>query len=84
MLVVLYELNYPFNAGIWNILELRYKEHIHYITSNNPQSAYTNYILASAHEYGPTYTTTTLLQAVQKGIRMNVLRQLFHSVIPTS
>jgi hypothetical protein len=34
-------------------LELRNKEHIRYITSNNPQSAYTNHILDNAHEYGP-------------------------------
>jgi hypothetical protein len=77
MLVILYELNYPFNAWIWNILELRYKQHIHYIMSKNPQSAYTNHVLASSHEYGPTDTTTTLLQSMQKGSCMNVLDNYF-------
>jgi len=48
-----------------------------YIMSNNLQSAYTNHILASAHEYGPTDTTTTLLQSVQKGRYMNVLDSYF-------
>ena len=45
--------------------------------SNNPQSAYTIHILAHAHEYGPTDTTTTLLQSVQKGRRMYVLDNYF-------
>jgi len=82
MLAVLYEINYPFNARIWNILELGYREHIRYITSNNLQSAYTNHILSSAHVYGPTDTTTTLLKSMQKQM-CECFRQLIHSVIPT-
>jgi len=45
-------------------LELRNKEYIRYITSNNPQSAYANHIRDNAHEYGPISTTTALLQSV--------------------
>jgi len=33
-------------------LELRFKAHICYITSNNRQSTYAIHILHSAHEYG--------------------------------
>jgi len=34
-------------------VKLRYREHIHYIKNNNPQSAYTLHILQNRHEYGP-------------------------------
>jgi len=32
-------------------LELRFKEYIHYITSNNPQWAYPIHIVHNVHEY---------------------------------
>jgi hypothetical protein len=42
-------------------LDSRFKDHICYITSNNPQQAYSLHILLNAHEYGPMNTTMTLL-----------------------
>ena len=46
-------------------LELRFKEHIRYITSNNPQLAYSLFILHNAYEYGPMEITVTLLHSAQ-------------------
>jgi len=40
-------------------LSIRYKEHIRYIRSNNPQSAYALHILQNRHEYGPMDNTMT-------------------------
>jgi len=42
-------------------LELRFKEHICYIASNNRQSAYAIHVLYSAHEYGLMETTMNAL-----------------------
>jgi hypothetical protein len=39
--------------------QLAIKEHISYITSENPQSAYDINILHNEHEYGPMETTIT-------------------------
>jgi len=46
-------------------LNIRYKEHIHYIRSNNPQSAYALHILQNRHEYGPIDNTMTLLKHIK-------------------
>jgi hypothetical protein len=64
-------------------LELRNKEHIRYITSNNPQSAYANHILDNVHEYGTISTTTALLYSAQKRQTNAYIRKSFHSIIPT-
>jgi len=45
-------------------LSIRYKEHIRYIRSNNPQSAYALYILQNRHEYGPVNNTMTLIKHI--------------------
>jgi hypothetical protein len=47
-------------------VELRFKEHIRYITSNNPQWVYAIHIVHSAHKYGPMDTTIMLLYTAQK------------------
>jgi len=47
-------------------LKIRYKEHIRYIRSNNPQSAYALHILQNRHEYGPMNETMRLLKQVHK------------------
>jgi hypothetical protein len=52
-------------------LDSRYKEHVRYITINNPQSVYSNRILSNTHENGPIVTTMTWLQPAQKGKRIN-------------
>ena len=47
-------------------LKIRYKEHIRYIRSNNPQSAYALHILQNRHEYGPLNETMHLLKQVNQ------------------
>ena len=48
----------------------RYKEHIRYITNNDPKSAYAEHILQNRHEYGHLTDTMTLIKPVN---RTNVL-----------
>jgi len=64
-------------------INTRYKEHIRYIRSNNPQSAYAMHILQNRHEYGPAIETLQLLKACTKGTRMscweNMYMQTFHN-----
>ena len=57
--------------------DFRYKEHLRYITTNNPKSSYANYILLNIYEYGPIETTITLLQAAQKGRGMSTLENYY-------
>jgi hypothetical protein len=45
-------------------LNLRFKDHTHYIRYNNPLSAYTLHILQHQHEHGPIDQTMTLLKPV--------------------
>jgi len=52
-------------------INTRYKEHIRYIKSNNPQSAYAIHILRNRHEYGPENETLQLIRPCAKGTRMN-------------
>jgi len=47
-------------------LNIRYKEHIPYIRTNNPKSAYALHILQNRHEYGPLNETMRLLNQVNK------------------
>jgi hypothetical protein len=57
--------------------QLAIKEHIRYITSNKPQSAYDIHIPHNAHECGPTETTMTLLQPIQKIKHINTLENYY-------
>jgi hypothetical protein len=52
-------------------IDTRYTEHIRYIRTNNPQSAYGTHILQNRHEYGPKNETLKLLKACNKGTQMN-------------
>jgi hypothetical protein len=45
----------------------RYKEHITYIKSNNPISAYATHILQNIHEFGPEKETMHLIKKMPKG-----------------
>jgi hypothetical protein len=58
-------------------INIRYKEHIRYIQTNNPKSAYTTHILDNRHEYGKAEDTLQLLQACQKGSRMDCWETLY-------
>ena len=58
-------------------LNLCYKEHKRYITTNNTQSAYAYHILSNTYGYGPMETTMTLLHTAQKGKCMNMLENYY-------
>ena len=45
-------------------LKTRYNEHIRYIKSNNPQSAYAQHILNNRHEYGTINNLMTLRKPI--------------------
>jgi len=56
---------------------IRYKEHIIYIKTNNPQSAYALHILNNRHEYGPQEETIQMVKACKKGKHMNCLEAMY-------
>jgi hypothetical protein len=58
-------------------INIRYKEHIRYRWANNPKSAYATHILDNRHEYGTEENTLQLLQAFQKGTRMDCWETLY-------
>jgi hypothetical protein len=58
-------------------INVRYKEHIRYIRTNNPKSAYATHILDNRHEYGTAEDTLQLLQTCQKGTRMDFWETLY-------
>ena len=63
-------------------INIRHKEHIRYIRTNNPFSAYALHVLQNGHEYGTIADTLQLLKTCQKGTRMNCWEasymQVFH------
>jgi hypothetical protein len=58
-------------------ISTRHKEHIRYIRSNNPTSAYATHILQNRHEYGPAERTLKLLKPCKKGKKMDYWETLF-------
>jgi hypothetical protein len=63
-------------------ITVRHKEHLRYIRTNNPNSAYALHILNNRHEYGTAEKTLEQLNPCQKSTRMNCWEtlyiQLFH------
>ena len=57
--------------------DARYKEHIRYIRTNNPQSAYALHILDNRHEYGEQKRIMELVKACRKGKLMNCWESLY-------
>ena len=57
--------------------DARYKEHIRYIRTNNPQSAYALHILDNRHEYGEQERIMELVKACRKGKLMNCWESLY-------
>jgi len=47
-------------------IDVRHKEHIRYIRTNNPQSAYAMHILQNRQEYGTIENTVQLLKICRK------------------
>jgi hypothetical protein len=58
-------------------IDIRFKEHIRYIRTNNPTSAYASHILQNIHEYGTVKDTLRLLQSCRKGKQMNCWETLY-------
>ena len=58
-------------------INIRHKEHVRYIRTNNPSSAYALHILQNRHEYGTIADTLQLLKKCQKGTRMNCWEALY-------
>ena len=58
-------------------INVRYKEHIRYIQTNNPKSAYVTHTLDIRHEYGTEENTLNLLQTCQKGTSMDCWEALY-------
>ena len=58
-------------------INTRYKEHIRYIRTNNPISAYATHILNNKHEYGTAHSTIQILKKCDKRIRMNSWESMF-------
>jgi len=58
-------------------INIRYKEHIRYVRTNNPQSAYATHILQNRHKYGPRNDTLQLLKSCTKGLRMNCWEAMY-------
>ena len=63
-------------------IDIRHKEHIRYIRTNNLQSAYAKHILQNRHEYGTIENTQQLLKTCRKSTLMNcwetLYMQIFH------
>jgi hypothetical protein len=62
-------------------IDVRFKEHIRYIRSNRPTSAYATHILENRHEYGTKENTLQLLKACQKGAHVDCWEALFTQVL---
>jgi hypothetical protein len=52
-------------------IRTRYNEHIPYIRNNNPESAFSQHILNTSHNIGPSSQTLQLLKSCPKGKLMN-------------
>ena len=61
-------------------INVRHKEHIRYIRTNNPLFAYALHILQNRHEYGTIADILQLLKTCQKGTRMNCWEALYMQV----
>ena len=61
-------------------INVRHKEHICYIHTNNPTSTYALCILNNRHECGTQAETLELLKPCNKGVRMNCWKTLYIQV----
>ena len=61
-------------------INIRHKEHIRYIRTNNPLSACALHILQNRHEYGTMAGTLQLLKTCRKGTCMNCWEALYMQV----
>ena len=61
-------------------INIRHKEHISYISTNIPLSAYSLHILQNRHEYGTIADTLQLLKTCRKDTRLNCWEALYMQV----
>jgi hypothetical protein len=57
------------------MFNVRYKEHIHAIRSNNSNSGYSNHILNTGHTYGIITDTMDIIRTGGKGRYLNTLEK---------
>ena len=57
--------------------DTRYKEHIRYIRTNNPQSTFAMHILNNRHEYGTQERIMELIKTCTKGKLMNCWESMY-------
>ena len=58
-------------------IDIRFKEHIRYIRSNNSTSVYAAHIIENRHEYGTKENTLQLLKPCRKGKHMDCWEALY-------
>ena len=64
-------------------IDIRFKEHIRYIRSNNSTSAYAAHILENRHGHGTKENTLQLLKPCRKGKHMDLLGgPIYAGIIP--
>jgi hypothetical protein len=62
-------------------IEIRPREHIKYIKTNHPISAYTLHILENRHEYGNPEQPMHLLQPCSRGKKMDYWESFYMQVL---
>jgi len=65
-------------------LRSRYREHVRYIKTNNPNSAYVLHILNNRHENGNMEDNMQLLKICIKGLKMNYRELFFYINLPAT
>ena len=66
---IIHNKNYVGQSG--RHITIRHRQHIRYIKTNNPASAYATHILSNRHEYGTANDTLKLIQPCRKSKKMN-------------
>jgi hypothetical protein len=56
---------------------IRYKEHIHDIRTNNGNTEYSNHILNTGHTYSPIPNTMEIITTGKKGKHLNILERYY-------
>jgi hypothetical protein len=58
------------------IFNIRYREHIHEVRTNNSNSGYSNHILGMGHKYGTIKDTMDIVRTGGKGRHPNTLKNI--------
>jgi hypothetical protein len=68
-------LHLKYFGQIGRTLNIRYREPIHAIRTNNSKSGYSNYILGTGHTYGTIKDTMDVRKTGRKGRQLNALEK---------